>query len=41
MSRAAQAFTMGGVTYTTSLDYDDAGQLIEYTYPDGTSVERG
>jgi RHS repeat-associated protein len=31
---------MGGQTYTTGLDYDAAGQLVEYTYPDGSVVAR-
>lgn len=38
--KATEAFAMGSQTYTTSLDYDAAGQLIEYTYPDGTVVGR-
>jgi RHS repeat-associated protein len=38
--KASEAFTMGGQTYTTGLDYDAAGQLIEYTYPDGSVVAR-
>jgi RHS repeat-associated protein len=38
--KAREAFTMGGQTYTTTLNYDVAGQLTGYTYPDGSLVAR-
>ena len=38
--RATEALTIAGKTYTTTTSYNDAGQVSEYTYPDGTDVDR-
>ncbi len=38
--KATEALTFGGQTYTTTTDYDLAGQVSGYTYPDGTAVGR-
>jgi YD repeat-containing protein len=34
----SQTLTMGGVNYTTSKTYDDAGNVLTQTYPDGETV---
>lgn len=38
--KATEALQISGQTYTTSFAYDSKGQLVEYTYPDGTKVDR-
>ncbi|TWT68231.1 RHS repeat domain-containing protein [Crateriforma conspicua] len=39
--KSTEAIAIGGVTYTTTTEYDDSGQVSELTYPDGTVVDRG
>ncbi|WP_164104129.1 RHS repeat-associated core domain-containing protein [Candidatus Laterigemmans baculatus] len=38
--KATEGLTIAGQTYTIETDYDAAGQLTGYTYPDGTLVAR-
>ncbi|MEL6897812.1 MAG: hypothetical protein AAFP90_17070, partial [Planctomycetota bacterium] len=38
--KSTESLTTDGQTYTTGIAYDSAGQLSQYTYPDGTIVER-
>ena len=38
--KATEALTISSQTYTTTTDYDLAGQVSGYTYPDGSEVER-
>ena len=38
--KETEALTIAGQTYTTTTNYDAAGQVSSYTYPDGTDVDR-
>lgn len=38
--KASEALTISGKTYTTDLDYNSRGELVEYTYPDGSDIDR-
>ncbi len=38
--KETEALTIAGQTYTTTTNYNAAGQVSGYTYPDGTDVDR-
>ncbi len=38
--KATEALTIGGQTYTTNIQYNARGELTQYTYPDGSVVDR-
>ena len=38
--KASESLQIAGQTYTTSMAYNDLGQVAQYTYPDGTGVTR-